>query len=116
MVPYHGLAEKYQYIYKLSGGQVFGPTDMWDKHLTHWGRDKMTAIFQTTSSNVLSWMKMYEFRLRFHFCSWGSNQQYSSIGSGNGLAPVRRQAIAWTNNGLVYWRIYASLGLNELKG
>ena len=25
-----------------------------------------------------------------------------------------RQAIIWTNDGLVYWRIYASLGFNEL--
>ena len=35
--------------------------------LTHWGRDKMAAIFQTTSSNAFSWMKMYEFRLKFHW-------------------------------------------------
>ena len=35
--------------------------------LTHWGRDKMAAIFQTTFSNAFSWMKMYEFRLRFHW-------------------------------------------------
>ena len=24
------------------------------------------------------------------------------------------QAIIWTNDGLVYWRIYVSLGLNEV--
>ena len=36
--------------------------------LTHWGRDKMPAILQTTFSTAFSWMKMYEFRLRFH-CS-----------------------------------------------
>ena len=35
--------------------------------LTHWGRDKMAAIFQTTFSNAFSWMKMFEFRLRFHW-------------------------------------------------
>ena len=35
--------------------------------LTHWGRDKMAAISQTTFSNAFSWMKMYEFRLRFHW-------------------------------------------------
>ena len=34
--------------------------------LTHWGRDKMVAFSQTTSLNALSWMKMYEFRLKFH--------------------------------------------------
>ena len=32
-------------------------------------------------------------------CSQGSNQQYASIGSDNGLAPSRRQAIIWTNDG-----------------
>ena len=35
--------------------------------LTHWGRDKMAAIFQTTFSNAFSWMKMYKFRVRFHW-------------------------------------------------
>ena len=35
--------------------------------LTHWGRDKMAAISQTTFSNTFSWLKMYEFRLRFHW-------------------------------------------------
>ena len=35
--------------------------------LTHWGRDKMTAVFQTTFSTAFSWMKMDEFRLGFHW-------------------------------------------------
>ena len=83
--------------------------------LTHWGRDKMAAVSQTTLSNAFSWMKMLEFDYDFtEVCSLGSNWQYPSIGSDNGLAPVRRQAIIWTN-WLVYWRIYASLGLNELR-
>ena len=34
--------------------------------LTHWGRDKMAAIFHKTFSNRISWMKMFEFRLTFH--------------------------------------------------
>ena len=33
---------------------------------------------------------------------------------GNGLAPNRRQAITWTNDDPVYWRIYAALGGEEL--
>ena len=40
--------------------------------------------------------------------------QYPSFGSDDGLALARRQAIIWTNDGLVCWRICASLGLNEL--
>ena len=35
--------------------------------LTHWGRDKMAGIFQTTFSNQFSWMKICKFRLRFHW-------------------------------------------------
>ena len=37
--------------------------------LTHWGRDKMAAIFQTTYSNAFSQMKTYELRSKFH-CSF----------------------------------------------
>ena len=33
--------------------------------LTHWGQGKIAAISQTTFSNTYSWIKKYEFRLRF---------------------------------------------------
>ena len=33
--------------------------------LTHWSRDKIDAISQTTSSSAFSLMKMFEFRLKF---------------------------------------------------
>ena len=39
---------------------------------------------------------------------------HTIIGSDNGLSLNRRQAIIWTNDGKVYWRIYASHGLSEL--
>ena len=35
--------------------------------LTHWGWEKMAAISQTTFSSAFSWMKMFEFRLKFHW-------------------------------------------------
>ena len=38
----------------------------------------------------------------------------SSTGSDNSLVPTKRQAIIRTNDGLLCWRIYASLGLSEL--
>ena len=34
--------------------------------LTHWGPDKIAAIFQMTFSSAFFLMKMYEFGLRFH--------------------------------------------------
>ena len=48
-------------------------------------------------------------------CSQGSNQQYSSIGSDNGLAPPRRQAIVWAYVGQItnaYVRQSASMDFN----
>ena len=36
-------------------------------------------------------------------------------GPDNGLAPTGRQAMIWTNDDLVYCRIYASLGPNKFK-
>ena len=84
--------------------------------LTHWGRDKMDAVSQTTLSNAFSWTKILEFRLRFHrslflmvqltiiqhwFRQW--------LGTCQATSHYLKQ---WC---LVYWRIYASLGLNELS-
>ena len=46
--------------------------------LTHWGRGKMAAIFQTTFSNAFSWVKMFEFCLRFH---WSLLQRFELITS-----------------------------------
>ena len=37
------------------------------KPLTHWGRNKMAAVSQTTLSNAFSWMKMLWLRLKFHW-------------------------------------------------
>ena len=38
--------------------------------LTHWGRDKMVSILQTTFSNAFSWTKILAFPLKFHWiCS-----------------------------------------------
>ena len=34
---------------------------------THWDRDEMDAISQTTFWSAFSWMKMFEFRLKFHW-------------------------------------------------
>ena len=97
------------------------PPVMFDEHirlcmdsvislLKHWGQDKMAAILQTTVSNAFSWMKMFESCWKFH---WGLfvrfeltifQQWFSSV-------PSHYLKQWW----LVCWRIYASLGLNELK-
>ena len=59
--------------------------------LTHWGRDKMTAVSQTTLSNAFSWMKMLAFRLRFH---WSLFQRFQI----NDI-PSWVQIMAWRRSG-----------------
>ena len=76
----------------------------------------MDAISQTTFWSAFYWMKSFEFRLKFHWSLFLRVQwTIFSIGSDYGLAPSRRQANIWTNDGLVNGRIHASLGLNELN-
>ena len=77
-----------------------------DTVLTHWGLDKMVAISQTVFSHAFSWMKTFECQaMLYQMCSLGSNWRYVIIGPDNGLAPNRRQAIIWTNDGLFHWCI-----------
>ena len=83
--------------------------------LPHWGRDKMDAVSQTTVSNAFSWMKMYWFRLKFHWTLFPRVQLTIFqhwfrwwLDAGQATSHYLKQ---WW---LVYWRIYASLGLNKL--
>ena len=82
--------------------------------LTHWGRDKMAAVSQTTLSNAFSWTKT-EFRFKFHW-SLFLRVQLAIIQHWFRKWLVAGQATSHYLNQwwLVYWRIYASLGLNEL--
>ena len=84
--------------------------------LTHWGLDEIDAILQTTFSNAFSWMKMYEFRLRFHWNLFPGIQLTIFqhwfrwwLGADQATSHYLNQ---WW---LFYWCIYASLGLNELR-
>ena len=79
--------------------------------LTHWGRDKMAAIFQTIFSNAFSWMQMYKFWLRFHWrllpgVQLTIFQHWFRLWLGAGQATSHYQNQWW----LVNWHIYASLG------
>ena len=87
------------------------------KILTHWDQDTMYAIFQTTFSNAFSWMKMFKFWLRFHWSlfprfQFTIFQHWFRLWLGTDQATSHYLNQWWS----VYWRIYASLGLNELRG
>ena len=88
----------------INSGLVFGMvTDLLYTNmktwfiLTHWGPDKMIAIFQTTFSNAFSWMQIYEFRLNFtEVCLQGSNWQYiPTLVQINGLAPASNKPLSF---------------------
>ena len=77
---------------------------------------KMAAISQTTLSNAFSWMKILDFRLKFHWSLFlriqlTIFQHWFRQWLGADQATSHYLNRWW----LVYWRIYASFGLNELK-
>ena len=75
----------------------------------------MGNILHGTFSNQIPCMKMMYFDSNLNgICSNGFTLQHASNGSDNGLAPNRRQAIIWTNDLPVYWRIYALSGFSEM--
>ena len=83
--------------------------------LTHWGRERMAAISQTTYSNAFLWMKIYEFRLKFHWSLFPRVQLTIFqhwfrwwLGADQATSHYLNQ---WWSD---YRPIYASLGLNEL--
>ena len=84
--------------------------------LTHWGRDKMDAISQTTFSSAFSWMKIFEFRLKFH-CSLLPGVQLTIFQHWFRwwLGAVQATSHYLNQWWVIYRRIYASLGLNELS-
>ena len=70
-----------------------------------WGPDNMVAISQSAFSNAFSERKIIYLNSNFtEIWSKRSSYQYASIGSDNGI-----------KCGLVYWRIYASLGPQWVK-
>ena len=77
---------------------------------------KMAAVSPTTLLNAFSWMKMLEFWLKFH---WSLFLRVQLTIFQNWfrwwLGAVQATSHYLNQWWLVYWRIYASLGLNELR-
>ena len=75
----------------------------------------MTAISQTILSNAFSWMKILKFRLKFHWSLFPRVQlTISKHWFRKWLGAVQATSHYLNQWSLVYRRIYASLGLNEL--
>ena len=82
--------------------------------LTHWGRDEMESS-QMTFSNVFSSMKMFEFRLKCHWRLF-PRVQFTIFQPWFRwwLGAVQATSHYLNQWWILYRRIYASLGLNEL--
>ena len=61
----------------------------------------------------LEWKSSYYDWSATEICSPRFNQQHASICPDNGLTPKKWQAIMWTDDGLVYCRIYTPLDHDE---
>ena len=59
---FHMIAKWWYYTFS-----PVGTGTLEKRKLTHWGRDKLDAISQTTFSNAFSWMKLFEYQLKFHW-------------------------------------------------
>ena len=94
-------------ITSITTSSTSSSSSLYRGHLTHWGRDKMAG-----TSDIFKCIFFHETDkcwLSFHWSLFRRvNQNYSSIGSDNGLAQNRRQAIIWTNVDTVHRRIYAA--------
>ena len=74
------------------------------------GRNKMAAILQKALLKfiMLTWNICILIEMSMTFVPVVPNEKNIDIGSNNGLASNRRQAVDWTNHDPVHWRIYAS--------
>ena len=73
---------------------------------THRGQDKMATILQTKFCNPFSSIKNVSISIKISL----TFAQKAMIQ----IMAWHRQAIIWTKDGIVYWRICASLGLDKL--
>ena len=78
--------------------------------LTQCDQAEMADTSQRKFLNAYPCMMLYCDINLIDVWSYGLNEQRASIGSDDGLAPMRQQAIIWTNDGLLHWSIYASRG------
>ena len=98
-----------QPVYTGSGYGLNRMPLVW-KVLTHWGRYKMAGIFQTTFSDQFSWIKI-SIKIAPTFVP---KRPINNIPSLVQIIACHRPGNYLKHRWSVCWRIYASLGLNEL--
>ena len=67
----------------------------------------MVAIFEDSIFKFISVISVFWPQFYCNIFQVLYNYQYAIFASDNGLAPIKRQAIIKTNDGLVYWRTFS---------
>ena len=95
--------------------QFYGAVTVWSmlQSASHIYSNKPTCC-QNNPTKSLLWMHLHLFQYLYHLTHWGQVThicvgKLTIIGSDNGLSPERRQAIIWTNAGIL---LIGSLGTN----
>ena len=76
------------------------------------GKSLLLYAKKSCSHIIILWMFCHSLCLHF---SWDCANFVLSFSYDNGMGFNRWQAIIWTNDGLVYWCIYMSFSLDELR-
>ena len=86
-------------------------------HLSYWDGDKCPPHCRKHFKCLLL-SENYDIFIQILFLnlSQDSAEQLTNLGSDNGLSPNRQQAIIWTNDSIVSWRIYMSHGSRKTSG
>ena len=72
-------------------------------------------VYSVIPDRAHQWLSLNTLMLRWQDGHHFTDDGLRCIGLDNGLAPNMRQAIIWTNADPIHWRIYASLGGDELR-
>ena len=80
---------------------------IWDGMMPMWR--KMWCKRHTIANYLNNCIHSFNYNWELECGTWYHHPRWH-----HGLAPTRRQIIIWTNDGIVYWNIYASLGPNVL--
>ena len=110
----HFLIQQTNYRLSLNRNRCIENTNRWQ--ITHWDRDKISAIFMTIFLNAFSWMRISKFLLWFHWNLFMCHVDYIRAlvqkWLGDGQATTHYLKIADPFR----WCIYAALGEHELSG
>ena len=120
--PKHSAVSIKQFFVATAGAVLLSATTVTDLHLNTL-RPKQNGSHCTDNIFICIYLIEWNFFVYIFKSHWSLfpmvmmvvRCEYTGISLYNRLAPSRRQAIIWTNDGLVHWRIHQSFNFNSLR-